>query len=69
MKRVPRNKAIDIVLYGIISDIENWIKNDQREDLKRWLHRTLGLGRKSVEDMIIDYGSYFDLIDYGEDDE
>lgn len=69
MKRVPRNKAIDIVVQGHIADIETWVNQGQREDLKRWLYKTLGLSRKSVDDMISDYGSYFDLIDYEDEDE
>lgn len=67
MKRVPRNKAIEIVLQGHIQDIEQWIKEEKREELKTWLHRTLGLGRLSVSDMINNYGSYFSLIEDDED--
>lgn len=61
MKKVPRNRAIEIVLQGHIDDIENWVIQGEREQLKKWLKDTLCLGRKSVEDMIKEYNAYFDL--------
>ena len=69
MKRVPRNKAIEIVLQGHVADIEEWVHTEQREELKKWLHRALKLSRMSVDDMINEFDFYFESIeDYEEDD-
>lgn len=60
MKKPPRNKAIEIVLQGHITDIQNWIENDEREELKRWLIKVLDLKNISVEDMMYKYDFYFE---------
>ena len=59
MKRIPRNKAIDIVISGHVDDIENWVIQGDRESLRTWLYHTLELGRMAVEDMRTKFGAYF----------
>lgn len=58
MKKIPRNKAIDIVIAGHISDIEEWVQKD-RESLKTWLYHVLDLGKMPVSDMRERFASYF----------
>jgi len=58
MKRIPRKRAIDIVLAGHIYDIEEWILRD-RESLKNWLFDTLNLGKMPVENMKEQFAGYF----------
>ena len=64
MKKIPRNKAIEIVLQNHIETITDWVSND-RIAFKSWLFKTLNLGRMSVGDMIEEFPTYFPT---GEDD-
>ena len=70
MKRIPRKRAIDIVLAGHIDDIEEWVLRD-RESLRTWLYNTLDLGRMPVKDMREQFAAYFEsyISDDGDDDE
>lgn len=68
MKRIPRNRAIDIVIGGHIADIEEWVEKD-RESLRTWLYRILDLGRMPVADMRERFGAYFAPYVCDEDDD
>lgn len=68
MKKIPRKRAIDIVLAGHIDDIEEWVLRD-RESLKAWLYNTLDLGRMPVRDMKEKFAAYFEPFMVGGDDE
>jgi hypothetical protein len=59
MKRIPRNKVIDIVVSGHVDDIENWVIEGDRESLRNWLYCVLELGRKTVENIKEEYSAYF----------
>lgn len=68
MRRVPRNKAIDIVLTNHIKTITDWATND-RIALKNWLYKILNLGRMSVEDMKEEFPTYFPNEEDGYEDD
>jgi hypothetical protein len=67
MKRIPRKRAIDLVLAGHIDDIEEWVLRGDRESLKVWLYKTLDLGRMPVKDMKREFSAYLELCDSEEE--